>query len=415
MSTYTLPPTVASEGLVYGVVELDKDHPVPISWDSDDPSTGYARILLDAGSAQILYMEMVVDGTFVDEDNAAQSDNFLNGSNANGIFLQPFHFHNQPQGAPGFFVQQLYDIDPDAADPTAPVTATLENTATGFRFEIDEPYLLRDPVNDPALTADGVIDTIRQNDGTAYLGIHTLALTIPATATAGDIVVLSDGGIDGAIEIFGDDADVASGTGGGDLLSMGGGDDVAMAGAGNDVMDGGAGDDRLEGGGGDDVGWGGDGDDSLTGGHGEDTLSGNRGDDSLSGGAGDDVIDGGDGDDVLTGGGFDRNVFVMTGEAFGDDVITDFDVDGSGRERSRDTLTFTFAGEERSLSTTDDFLAFTRLIETDGTGDTDALIDRRDLVFDFDGASVRLAGVIGRDGLTEERLLEAGADVFGLG
>ena len=223
--------------------------------------------------------------------------------------LQPFHFHNLPQGGPTFFVQQLFDVDPETGEI---LTATLENTESGFVFSIDEAYDLRPPVNDPA-RAEFVASSILSGD--AYLGLHTTDLPVPATAIAGEVNAFGLGEIDGEIQWLGDEADSASGSKKNDLLSLGGGDDFANGGKGDDILDGGAGDDELLGQKGDDTIWGGDGNDLLRGGRGEDELFGNRGDDHLRGGRG---------DDQLTGGA-DADTFVFSTKS-GDDTITDFEV-----------------------------------------------------------------------------------------
>lgn len=290
--------------LAYLTVELDNDHPVPIFWGSEDPATGYARVLIDLDTMTIHKMEMVVDGMYASgtpEEGSVLQQNIST--------LQPFHFHNQPQGGPDFFVQQLFDTDPETGAPT---TATLENTETGFVFAIDEAYDLRPPVNDPA-RAEFVPRDILSGDG--YLGLHTGDLPIPATAIAGTINAFGLGEIDGAIEWLGDADDTATGTRDNDLLTLGGGDDFANGKAGDDILDGGAGDDTLLGKQGQDTLWGGDGDDVLRGGLGEDALFGNRGTDTL---------DGGHGDDVLTGGA-DADTFVFALKS-GDDTITDFEI-----------------------------------------------------------------------------------------
>nr|WP_244954644.1 Ig-like domain-containing protein [Rhodothalassium salexigens] len=150
------------------------------------------------------------------------------------------------------------------------------------------------------------------------------------------------------------------------------------------------------------------GDDRIDGGGGDDTLEGNAGDDTLIGGAGDDMLRGGLGDDTLTGsgsggGGGDRNVFALgdvSARHEGDDVITDFDVNGGG-ETGFDTLTFRFDGQDYALQTSEQFLDFINEITTDGRDDTSARVDGADLVFDFGATvgSVRLEGVVGPDGL----------------
>jgi Ca2+-binding RTX toxin-like protein len=83
--------------------------------------------------------------------------------------------------------------------------------------------------------------------------------------------------------------------------------------------------DRIRGRGGDDDLRGKGGADTILGDRGRDTIRAWAGDDTVRGGAGADRIGGGTGDDVLDGG-KGRDLFVL-GEAFGQDVILDFDPD----------------------------------------------------------------------------------------
>lgn len=395
------------ETLVYAAVELDNRHPVPVSWDSADTATGAARVLIDPATATLLYMEMTAEGLYADAANAAGSANLLDGFNGAGAFVQPFHFHNQPQGGPDFFVQQLFDTDPAAPDPTAPVTALLENTAGGFRFET-AGYALRDPVNDPALDAGFVVDTIRQNDGTAYLGLHSAAEPIPQTAIAGDVVVLFDGALDGALHLGGAAGEIAIGTGRGDLFSMGGGHDHVFGLRGDDVIDGGSGDDSLFGNAGDDTLWGGDGHDALRGGAGDDVLMGNRGDDRLVGGTGADLLQGGLGDDLLTGGWEEADTFVIAAADEGADIITDFALCGP----QADTLRLTLAGEDHVLAGAADLLDFVAHLAEGGMAETGAILSGHALTLVLGaGGSVRLDGVASPWGLDPLALLLAGAEL----
>lgn len=143
----------------------------------------------------------MVNGVFLpgSSDNPNALQNNFSGT-------QPFHFHNAPQGGPQFFVQQLFDINSSTGNI---ITASLENTEAGFSFTIDSPYTLRPPVNRPTLGVDFVISEILA--GNSYLGIHTEALPIPATALAGDLVALADSSINGKIEWLYEGDDVASG------------------------------------------------------------------------------------------------------------------------------------------------------------------------------------------------------------
>lgn len=298
--------------LAYFTVELDNTHPVPAFWADrlglEDLSTGHARVLINLDTKQIYKMEMVVDGMYASGDpgtqNLLQRNIFLDDTDRP---LQPFHFHNVPQGGDKFFVQQLFDVDQQAREIT---TASLENTDTGFRFAIDEPYTLRAPVNG-ADRAQFVIPEIL--DGKGYLGIHTEDFKVGATAIAGTINVFGNGTMDGKIKWYGDTSDFGFGSRKNDLLSLGGGDDRAFGRSGNDVIDGGDGSDRLFGNRGDDDIWGGDDDDFLFGGTGDDNLFGNRGNDLLVGGFGDDTLTGGADNDIFRFGLFS-----------GSDTITDF-------------------------------------------------------------------------------------------
>lgn len=358
---------VDRDTLAYITVELDNTHPVPQFWESEDPSTGYARILIDLGTREIHKMEMVVDGMYAFGDPAEQ-----NVLQQNYSTLQPFHFHNEPQGGERFFVQQLFDVDPETGTPGS---ASMENTATGFRFAIDETYALRAPVNDPERAEFVVPDLLA---GKGYLGLHTQALPIPATAIAGKINVFGYEALDGRIKWLGDGSNVGIGSQKNDLLSLGGGDDFANGLGGDDVIDGGPGNDRIFGKRGDDTAWGGDGDDLIKGGKGNDALFGNRGDDKLKGGRDDDALDGGQGADILNGG---RGNDILTGgdgndlfdfDLFsGSDTITDFvvgedaiefsggqkvldmeilDLDGEGE--ANDTLITLIGGDISVLNTT---------------------------------------------------------------
>ncbi|MCB1499417.1 MAG: hypothetical protein KDK07_06455 [Bauldia sp.] len=343
-------------------VELDNRHPVPVNWDSQDPSTGYARVLIDTATQQILKMELVVDSIFLDG-----ADNVLDTNP-----VQPFHFHNLPQGGPNFIVEQLFDRDPTSGDIT---TATLEQTDTGFAFTIDEPYTLRPPVNNPGLGVQFVLDEILAGNG--YLGVHTNNEPIPQTAIAGDMIALGGNPINGRIVWAGDDRDVTHGGRRNDLLSLGGGNDRAKGGSGNDILDGGAGDDDLSGDRGGDSLWGGDGDDVADGGAGNDQLWGNRGNDRLEGDCGDDDLSGGLGNDLLIGGfgndtlaGGDGGDTFRFGRLSGDDTISDFNP-------GEDTIVFT--GRQRVVDAA--------LADLDGDGYAD------DTLLTVIGGSISVIGV----------------------
>lgn len=150
----------------------------------------------------------------------------------------------------------------------------------------------------------------------------------------------------------------------------------------------------------------------IVGTDGDETLVGTDGDDVINALGGDDIIIGGLGDDVLSGGPFDRNVFVIESETFGNDTFVDFDIN-EGNEISFDRLEFVFNGEERVLSLTSDFVSFTEELQSDGLEETAALIDGENLIFELgNGNSLRFNGDIDGDSLTLQPLLDAGADQF---
>lgn len=104
------------------------------------------------------------------------------------------------------------------------------------------------------------------------------------------------------------------GGGGDDLIVTEGGRDRIDGGAGSDTIDAGAGEDNVQGGAGADVVSAGDDDDRVYGGRGDDSLSGDDGNDTLSGADGGDSLYGGDGDDVLNGGGGTNFLFGDDGD-----------------------------------------------------------------------------------------------------
>ena len=133
-----------------------------------------------------------------------------------------------------------------------------------------------------------------------------------------------------------DGADTLYGEAGADVLYGGADADTLFGGAGADTLAGGGDADILHGGGGDDTLRGDDGFDLLYGGAGDDMLDGGADDDMLFGGAGDDVLDGGEDDDMLFGGGgtdiliggLQRDIFVISSDAFTDSdsvlIVEDF-------------------------------------------------------------------------------------------
>lgn len=196
--------------------------------------------------------------------------------------------------------------------------------------------------------------------------------------------------------------DIVNGGNGSDIIRTGAGDDIVVGGNGGDQIFGGEGDDTLSGGGNKDLLEGGQGNDTLNGGNnrdvlrggeGEDVLNGQGSNDQLFGGTGDDILNGGGGDDMLTGGEDgssnsgsgntqDRNTFIV---GQGNDVITDFDLNGGG-ETSFDTLVIegVSAVLDAVLETKQDFLDYVETIETDGDVTTDAIRNGDDLILAFE-------------------------------
>jgi len=122
---------------------------------------------------------------------------------------------------------------------------------------------------------------------------------------------------------------------GADALSGGRGHDRLDGDAGGDTLEGGRGDDRLDGGGGTNFLFGQSGDDALFGAGGSDELFGGAGADRLASRAGADFLIGGAGDDLLSGntsgGAGDKAVDTFIFEdAFGDDIVSDFEVGFDG-------------------------------------------------------------------------------------
>jgi Ca2+-binding RTX toxin-like protein len=142
-------------------------------------------------------------------------------------------------------------------------------------------------------------------------------------AEGGDDQVWGGNGND---RLYGGEADdLVDGGKGNDRVYGDEGDDQVLGGTGNDRAYGGAGADIIGGDVGNDHLYGGEDDDEVDGGKGNDHLYGEAGNDVVWGDTGNDHINGGEGDDDLSGGdGHDR--FVFKG-VFGDDKITDFDVE----------------------------------------------------------------------------------------
>ncbi|MBN8531848.1 MAG: M10 family metallopeptidase C-terminal domain-containing protein [Alphaproteobacteria bacterium] len=124
----------------------------------------------------------------------------------------------------------------------------------------------------------------------------------------------------------GESADWMEGNQNSDVLSGGAGTDSLFGGQGTDEIYGNQESDRIEGNFANDTIFGGQGDDTLYGGQDADLLYGNLANDALLGNLGADSLFGGLGNDSYTGGG-DADVFAFGGQS-GNDVITDFDVNG---------------------------------------------------------------------------------------
>lgn len=80
-------------------------------------------------------------------------------------------------------------------------------------------------------------------------------------------------------------------------------------------------------------------------------------------------------------------------------------------------MTFTFGGENYSLSIGRDFLDFINILGRDGDDNTDALLDGDDIIFVFGRNeagfitnSIRFNGLAGDDGLTSRRLSRSAID-----
>ena len=130
--------------------------------------------------------------------------------------------------------------------------------------------------------------------------------------------------------------DDVSGGAGFDTLIGNGGDDTLFGNGASDVLKGGPGADSLNGGIGNDDLIGGGKSDTLEGRGGRDSLIGSADGDLLLGGGGGDTLIGGPGDDTLAGG-RGGDVFAYRPGAFGDDVVTDFEI-------GADTLAFARGG-----------------------------------------------------------------------
>ena len=174
-------------------------------------------------------------------------------------------------------------------------------------------------------------------------------------------------------------------------------------------------------------------DTNIFGTSGDDVLAGTPDDDNIVGGVGSDLLIGSTGNDVFTtdeingdNGQFDQDVISLgnvDGNDTGNDVITDFDINqANGGENNFDTLDFTFAGTDFSLSTRNELLDFVNFLESDGDSQTDAILDGSDLIFvfgrdsdnsDIITSSIRLEDVLGQNGLNLTRLGNNSVDILG--
>jgi Ca2+-binding RTX toxin-like protein len=157
---------------------------------------------------------------------------------------------------------------------------------------------------------------------------------------------LLDGGIN---------SDSLSGGDSEDTILGGEGSDTALGGAANDYLLGEAGSDSLLGEAGDDTVDGGIGSDSVNGDFGNDLVLGGNDNDSLSGGAGNDLVGGGAGSDLLIGDA-GNDFFYYETPSEGVDIISDFNVGGSGTDRFL-FRSSSFGGLTNS-GTTNDFTSF---------------------------------------------------------
>jgi Ca2+-binding RTX toxin-like protein len=128
---------------------------------------------------------------------------------------------------------------------------------------------------------------------------------------------------------FGGRNDYVNAKDGNDTISTGGGNDTIFAGSGKDLVYAGSGNDTIYGEAAQDTLYGGSGNDVIDGGNTNDELYGESGNDRLIGGQGEDFLTGGSGNDTLTGdgsgGSLKEDVFYYESN-FGDDIITDFDL-----------------------------------------------------------------------------------------
>lgn len=147
----------------------------------------------------------------------------------------------------------------------------------------------------------------------------------------------------------GDDKDVLVGGKGNNLMYGGIDNDRLTGGNDDDFMSGDEGRDLLKGKGGTDELFGGDQKDALYGGDDSDLLDGGDGKDKLFGDAGNDGLVGGGGSDVMSGGEGD-DTFIFFGDT-SNDVITDYDFDGTGTNGDFDSMVI--FGTEASISFSD--------------------------------------------------------------
>ncbi|MEZ5832039.1 MAG: VWA domain-containing protein [Dongiaceae bacterium] len=263
-------------------------------------------------------------------------------------------------------------------------TQTVTDTATGYKVETDNGFLVIDKTTgDFSYTAvpgsggheDSFIYTIQ--DG--FLGdtaSATLAIEIaPPTMVSGTAPFDGTAGHD---FIIGDDSD--------NIINAAAGVDTVQGGYGNDALNGDADNDALYGQEGNDTLTGGDGNDTLFGGNGDDVLNGGAGIDNLSGGTGNDVLDGGnDSDKDVLNGGIGEDTLIWRGP---DDVYGGgadlFDAKTGAAGDVLDvsgTSSVDFTGIDDS--TIDDI----ETVRMNGGAGTSVTLNAADVVNDFEGGS----------------------------
>lgn len=203
-----------------------------------------------------------------------------------------------------------------------------------------------------------------------------------------------DGGADNDT-LFGDDGE--------DTLIGATGDDVLYAGAGNDVLTSDAGQDSLFGGEGHDIIAAGDGNDMLEGGLGDDLLSGGAGTDEIYGDAGNDTLWGNaDGStdtevDFLNGGAGNDTLMLGAGDyGHGGDGADSFTVTELGLGATAVEITDFNPAEDQLVLLYDPALSTppTASLQTDGSGNTQVLLDGQVVATLTNGGSISLGDIV---------------------